>query len=207
MSDMDTEIRYVFKMVDNVSETATGIEETLTTASESVRNAISEQTQLESAADRTTAAFTRQEAQFIKQIAVLMSVKQSVASVTSGLITMGIVSGDNAVALQKLNAGFQVLTGFASGIKALQAVSEALKTSELGLAIIETFRSVMESPWKAALVGVGVGAAGGVLAATMMASGGGTTNNSNTQIVIENTATNVETASALNATISGGKII
>jgi len=206
MSDMDTEIRYVFKMVDNVSETATGIKETTDSASLSVNNATVEQQNLEAAADRTTSAFTRQEAQFIKQVAVLMSVKESVSSVTNGLISLGIVSGDDAVALQKLNAGFQILTGFATGIKALQAVSEALKTSELGLAIVETFRSVMESPWKAALVGIGVGAAGGVLAATM-ASNGGTTNNSNTQIVIENTASNVETASGINATISGGRIL
>jgi len=206
MSDMDTEIRYVFKMVDNVSETATGIKETTDSASLSVNNATVEQQNLEAAVDRTTSAFTRQEAQFIKQVAVLMSVKESVSSVTNGLISLGIVSGDDAVALRKLNAGFQILTGFATGIKTLQAVSEALKTSELGLAIVETFRSVMESPWKAALVGIGVGAAGGVLAATM-ASNGGMTNNSNTQIVIENTASNVETASGINATISGGRIL
>lgn len=204
MSDMDTEIKYVFKMVDNVSQTATGITDSTTKASESVKQATVEQQNLETAADRTTSAFTRQEAQFIKQVAVLMTVKESVSSVTNGLISLGIVSGDDAQKLQKLNAGFQILCGFATGIKALQAVSEALKTSELGLAIVETYRSVMESPWKAALVGIGVGAAGGVLAATM-SSGGSTTNN--TQIIIENTSSNIDTANGINATISGGKIL
>ncbi|MDY0236945.1 MAG: hypothetical protein RBR71_13045 [Gudongella sp.] len=206
MSDMDTHLKYVFEMIDNVSATASGIEQSTSKASEKIKQTTIDQQGLETATDRTTQSFTRQEAQFVKQVAVLMTVKESVSAVTSGLITLGIVSGDNAAALQKLNAGFQILVGFASGIKALQAVSEALKTSELGLAVVETFRSVMQSPWKAALVGVGVGAAGGLLAATM-AGGSRTTTNSSTQIVIENTASNVDTATGINATISGGRII
>ena len=204
MTDMDREIRYVFKMVDNVSQTSADISASTAKASENVKQVTTEQERLKDATDRTTASFTRQESQFIKTTAILMSVKTAAASVTHGLITLGVVTGEDAIKLQKLNAGFQILTGFATGVKALQAASEMLKTSQMGLAVVETFRSVMQSPWKAALVGVGVGAAGGALAAMMA---GPTTNNSQTQIIIENTPAGIETGGAIDATISGGRII
>ncbi len=205
MSDMDREVKYTFTMVDNVSSTAQDMQDSVGKANEAVKEASTEQTKLRTEADATTQAFTRQEAQFVKQVAVLMSVKTAVASVTNGLISLGVVSGDDAVKLQKLNAGFQVLTGFATGIKALQAISESLKASEMGLAVIETFRSVMNSPWKAGLVGLGVGAAGGAMAAMMSSSS--TTNNNSTQIVIENTPVQTQTATAVSSTLSGGRVI
>lgn len=204
MSDLDREVKYTFTMVDNVSQTAQTMETSVGKANEKVKSATAEQNTLRREADMTTQAFTRQEAQFVKQVAVLMSVKAAVSSVTNGLITLGVVSGDDAVKLQKLNAAFQILTGFATGVKALQAVSEALKVSEMGLATIETFRAVMNSPWKAALVGVGVGAAGGA-ALAMMSNHSSTTNN--TQIVVENVPAATQTATAISATISGGRVL
>ena len=82
MTDMDREIRYVFKMVDNVSQTSADISASTAKASENVKQVTTEQERLKDATDRTTASFTRQESQFIKTTAILMCVKTAAASVT-----------------------------------------------------------------------------------------------------------------------------
>lgn len=211
MVDLDSNIRYIFTMTDNVSSATDTISDSATEAQNQLHQVQVQQENLEAQTNRTNEALTKQQAQFLTNAAVLMTMQGSVSAITGGLISLGIVTGDDAEKLNMLNAGFQVLTGFVQGIQALQAVSEMLKTSELGLAIIETFRSVMESPWKAALVGIGVGAAGGALAALMSSSGGSSsvsTSSTNSTIIIQNTARdNVSTANGINARISGGRIL
>ncbi len=212
MTDLDSNIRYVFTMTDNVSQSTDRIADSAVEAQNQLHQVKTQQEQVTQEVDKTTVALSKQQSQFLVNTAVLMSMQSSVSAVSNGLISMGVVTGDAAKQLQTLNAGFQVLTGFVQGVKALQAVSEMLKTSEMGLALVETFRSVMESPWKAALVGIGVGAAGGALAA-MLASSGGSSSSSvasttNSTIVINNTASDgLTTANGINAVISGGKVL
>lgn len=213
MTDLDSNIRYIFTMTDNVSSSTDTISDSAIEAQNNLHQVKVQQEDVQREAQKTTSALSKQQAQFLANTAVLMTMQSSVSAVTGGLISLGVVTGDDAQKLQMLNAGFQVLTGFVQGIQALQAVSEMLRASEMGLAIVETFRSVMESPWKAALVGIGVGAAGGALAALMSSSGGSdatvtanTANNST--IIIQNTAPGgVATANGINATISGGRIL
>ena len=213
MADLDSNIRYIFTMTDNVSTSTDTISDSAVEAQNNLHQVRVEQEQLEDQTERTNQALTKQQAQFLTNAAVLMTMQSSVSAVTGGLVAMGVVTGDNAVKLQMLNGGFPGLPGFVQGIQALHAGSQMLKTSEPGLAIIETFRSVMESPWEAALVGVGGGAAGGALAALMASSGGSSSTvaastNNNSTIIIQNTAgDSVSTANGINARISGGRIL
>ncbi len=211
MTDLDSNIRYVFTMTDNVSQSTDAIADSAVEAQNQLHQVKAQQEQVTQEVDKTTVALSKQQSQFLVNTAVLMSMQSAVSSVSNGLISMGVVTGDAAKQLQTLNAGFQALTGFVQGVQALQAVSEMLKTSEMGLALVETFRSVMESPWKAALVGIGVGAAGGALAAMMASSGNGTASSAsttNSTIVINNTASDsLSTANGINAVISGGKVL
>ena len=210
MADLDSSIRYVFTMTDNVSSTTDTIADSAVEAQNQLHQVQTQQEQVTQEVEKTTSALTKQQSQFLVNTAVLMSMQSAVGSVTNGLISMGVVTGDAAKQLQMLNAGFQVLTGFVQGVQALCAISEALKTTEMGLALVETFRSVMESPWKAALVGIGVGAAGGALAAMVASSGssGTSTNTTNSTIIINNTASDgLSTANGINAAISGGKVL
>lgn len=211
MTDLDSNIRYVFTMTDNVSQSTDAIADSAVEAQNQLHQVQVQQEQVTQEVDKTTTALSKQQSQFLVNTAVLMSMQSAVSSVSNGLISMGVVTGDAAKQLQTLNAGFQVLTGFVQGVQALQAVSEMLKTSEMGLALVETFRSVMESPWKAALVGIGVGAAGGALAAMLASSGSSSTasaTTTNSTIVINNTASDgLSTANGINAVISGGKVL
>lgn len=211
MTDLDSNIRYVFTMTDNVSQSTDAIADSAVEAQNQLHQVQVQQEQVTQEVDKTTTALSKQQSQFLVNTAVLMSMQSAVSSVSNGLISMGVVTGDAAKQLQTLNAGFQVLTGFVQGVQALQAVSEMLKTSEMGLALVETFRSVMESPWKAALVGIGVGAAGGALAAMLASSGSSSTasaTTTNSTIVINNTASDsLSTANGINAIISGGRVL
>ncbi len=211
MTDLDSNIRYVFTMVDNVSQSTDAIADSAVEAQNQLHQVKTQQEQVTQEVDKTTVALSKQQSQFLVNTAVLMSMQSAVSSVSNGLISMGVVTGDAAKQLQTLNAGFQVLTGFVQGVKALQAVSEMLKTSEMGLALVETFRSVMESPWKAALVGIGVGAAGGALAAMLASSGSSSTasaTTTNSTIIINDTSSDgLSTANGINAVISGGRVL
>lgn len=209
MVDLDSNIRYVFTMVDNVSTTADTISESATEAQNALHEVKAEQEAVQQTTEATTAGFTRQEAQLLKNMTILTTLQSSVSAVSSALVTMGVVTGEDAQKLQTLVAGFQLLTGMAQGIQALTAISQALKASEMGLAIVETFRSVMQSPWKAALVGVGAGAVAGAATALLTSAGSSTSSTTTTtnNIYVENTAATISTGNSINAVISGGRIV
>lgn len=206
MTDLDSNIRYVFTMVDNVSTTASTISDSAVEAQNALHQVEAQEETVKAAAEQTTQAFTKQEAQFLKNAAVLMTLQSSVSAITSGLINLGVVTGEDAEQLQNLTYGFQLLTGMVQGLQALQAISESLRASETALALVETYRSVMQSPWKAALVGVAAGATVGAVA-SLLASSGTSSSSSTTNITIENTASNVTTGNMISATISGGKVL
>jgi hypothetical protein len=69
--------------------------------------------------------------------------------------------------------GFQMM-------KAVTPIIEGLRTAELGLAAVETFRSVLNNPAAIALVGVAAGAALGVGAMML-------TNNNSNQTTVNQT--------------------
>lgn len=204
-SNLDRSVIYTYKLESNVSEASSEISASSEEAEAKVTSLKTSEDGLQTSTKGATAALTNQQKQLAVQVTALMAVKESVSAVTSGLISMGLVSGEDAKKLQLLNAGFQTLCGFATGIKALMLINETFNLSLLKGAILSTFSAVLESPWKLALVGAGVGAAVGV-AAAFGAQGGSTTNN--TQIVIEDSSGGkAATANGINATISGGRIL
>lgn len=208
MVDLDSNIRYVFTMVDNVSSTADTITDSAIDAQNALHQVEVQQDEVVNTTEQVTQGFTRQEAQMVKNLAVLSTVQSSVSAVSSALITMGVVTGESAQKMQTLVAGVQLLTGLAQGVQALAAVSEALKASEMGLAVIETFRSVMQSPWKAALVGLGAGAVAGAATALLSTSGSSTSSSTTVNnITVENTRSTLSTGNSINAVINNGKVM
>lgn len=203
-------LEYRIKVVDNVSEAASRASESAKRAGVSIGeaddagkrfNATGVRVQVEArasgaAAGEATAA-TREYVETAKEaevamrkqredaaigIAALMGMQSAVSGVTSGLIGLGMVSEETAGTLRKVNAAFQIMTGLAAGVKALQIVTATLNMTNLKGAAIATYRSVLESPWKAALAGVGVGAAGALVGSLVL--GGNRTENVTTVNVI-----------------------
>lgn len=205
----DNTIIYTFKMQTNISEVSEEIKTGTDRSKEAIQETTNKQVELKQATENSTQALTKQQGQLMAQITALMGVKSAVSGVTNGLIQMGLVSGENAQKLQMVNAALNLVAGMATGIKALALAQEAFNLSSLKTAVISTYNSIMESPAKLAMVGIGLGAATGVVAALMMNGGGGgggsseTTNN----IFIQDTSNQTQTANAINATISGGKVL
>lgn len=206
-SSQDRTIVYTFKMVTNIQETTSEIKQGTEESKTAIQETTDKQVELKDATNDTTQALTKQQGQLLAQVTALMAVKSAVAGVTNGLIQMGIVSGEDAEKLKMVNAGFQVICGFATGIKALTLAQEAFNLSSLKTSIITTYNSILESPWKLALVGAGVGAAVGVAGALMMQSGNSSSTTTNNIIINDSSGGQVQTASNLTATISGGRVI
>ena len=205
----DNTIIYTFKMQTNISEVADEVKTGTDRSKEAIQETTNKQTELKQATENTTQALTKQQGQLMAQITALMGVKSAVSGVTNGLIQMGLVSGENAQKLQMVNAALNLVAGMATGIKALALAQEAFNLSSLKTAVISTYNSIMESPAKLAMVGIGLGAATGVVAALMMNGGGGSGGSSETtnNIYIQDTSNQTQTANAINATISGGKVL
>ncbi len=208
MSD-DRTIIYTFKMQTNISEVAEEVKSNTDKTKQALEETTQKQDSLKKATEGTTEALTKQQGQLMAQITTLMAVKSAVSGVTGGLIQMGLVSGENAQKLQTVNSALNLVAGMATGIKALALAQETFNLSSLKTAVISTYNSIMENPAKLAMVGLGIGAATGVVAALMMnGSGGGSSSNTTNNIYIEDSAgKQVQTANAINVTISGGKVL
>jgi hypothetical protein len=206
-SSLDRSVIYTYTLQTNVSGTAQEIVEATGNADTKVKELKASEDQLSASADTATASLTRQEKQLLKQVTGLVALKGAVSGVTSGLITMGLVSESGAQKLQMLNAGFQVLAGFATGIKALQMMNESLNLSLLKTAILNTYNSVIDSPWKLALVSAGLGAAAGVAIAYGASGSSPASSTTTNNIYIQDTSNQAATANGLNVTIDGGRII
>lgn len=208
MANLDRSVIYTYKLESNITAEASGVSAKAEEADAKVKTLKTSEDTLKQSTDSATGSLTNQQKQLMVQVTALMAVKQSVSAVTNGLISMGLVSGEDAKKLQLLNAGFQTLCGFATGLKALMLINETFNLSLLKTAILNTFNSILESPWKLALVGAGMGAAVGVAAAYGMSGGGGGGTTNNTQIIIEDSSGGkAATANGINATISGGRIL
>lgn len=205
-SNLDRSVIYTYTLKSNISETSREIAGTAGEADASVKELATSEDRLTVSTNTATAALSQQEKQLLKQVGGLVALNSSIAGVTNGLISLNLVSESGAQKLQALNAGFQILTGFATGIKALQLMNESLNLSLLKSAILNTYNSVIESPWKLALVSAGMGAAAGV-AIAYGASGSSTISNSSTNIFIGDSSDQAATANGIGVTIDGGRIL
>lgn len=205
-SNLDRSVIYTYTLKSNIAEASREIAGTAGEADANVKELATSEDRLTVSTNTATAALSQQEKQLLKQVGGLVALKSSIAGVTNGLISLNLVSESGAQKLQALNAGFQILTGFATGIKALQLMNESLNLSLLKSAILNTYNSVIESPWKLALVSAGMGAAAGV-AIAYGASGSSTISNSSTNIFIGDSSDQAATANGIGVTIDGGRIL
>ena len=206
MSNLDRSVIYTYRIQTNFEEVSSDIARQATEAEADVDELQQSVDQLNGTADAATAHLKEMKQEVALTMAALGAMSATVNNVSNGLVTLGIVSGEDVEILKNVTAGFQLMIGMASGLKALALVQETLNLQALKGAIINTYASVLESPWKLALVSAGAGAAMGVAMAYGTQSGGGsqTTNNIYIRDVSGGQA---NAANAISATFNGGKVL
>lgn len=139
--------------IDKVEGDLDGVSSKARSTSSQVKTAMAE-------ADESIIAVQTRQA---LELATLMGVKESVGSIISGVTQLGLVSDETAKDLAKVNAGFQLVAGAATGLKTLQVLMTALNTQTAINASLNTFLSVIRKPAiGSAVVGLGLGAMAGV---------------------------------------------
>lgn len=131
-------------------------------------------------AQQAQAAVDSASISFIKQLAAASALRHGIVGITNGLDTLGLISDDTTESLRKVSAATGLVVGGFQMMKAITPIIEGLRTAELGLAAVETFRSVLNNPAAIALVGVAAGAALGVGAMML-------TNNNSNQTTVNQT--------------------
>lgn len=117
------------------------------------------QREVAAGAQQAQAAVDSASLSFVKQLAAASALRQGISGISSGLDTLGVISDDTAASLRKVSAATGVVIGGFQMLRAVTPLIEALRNAELGLAAVETFRSVLHNPAAMALVGVAAGAA------------------------------------------------
>jgi hypothetical protein len=119
---------------------------------------------------------------FLAQTQAVRSLYSGFGVTTRSMYELGMVSDATAAKLQKTHQVLGLVYGGYNLLKGASQVIRLLTQAETSLAIVQTYRNVINSPWKAALVGVGIGAAvgaGAALASTQNRGSGGSTTNNN----------------------------
>lgn len=120
------------------------------------------QRQIAESAQQAKASLDSTTLSFVAQLAAAQALKSGIDGVRQGLVALELVDDKTAKSLEKVSAATNVVIGTFQLYKGLQPVLAATKASLLSLAAVETYRSVLSSPWKLALVGAGLGAAAGI---------------------------------------------
>lgn len=205
MSNLDRNVIYTYRLQTNFAEVSaeagTDIEQTQADVDRLQTSMDTLGTSAEEAKKKLKA--TKDEVALTAM--TLTAMASAVNGVTNGLIQLGIVSGEDAEAIRNVNAGFQVMIGLATGLKSLVLVQEMLNLQALKGAIINTYNSVLESPWKLALVSAGAGAAIGVAAA--YGTSGSSVQNTTNNIIIRDTSGGQAQAANSISVITGGKVL
>ena len=154
---------------------------------------IDKQRQLSAEARRSSDEIQVQQIGIITQLTAIMGFQQGISSLTRGVVQLGLVNDETAVKLMKFNTAFQMFAGGVQILKAAQGVMTILNLSTLKNAMLNTYNAVISNPGRAALVGVGIGAAAGV--GTYYAMNSQNTNVNN-NVVIEGTPSEGQQQSA-----------
>lgn len=178
MTDLNKTIEYVFKLTDNVSESATSMSQSADRAGTKLDELEVKQQETRQSIDKTDQKLANQQVGIVTQLTALMGFRESVSAVTGGIIGLGLVSDEAAVELNKINAAFSIFAGAVTTIKAVQAVMTTLNAATAANAVINTYNAVVSNPAMMAGVGIAVGAAAGIAGALLLSNS--TTNNSTT---------------------------
>ena len=206
-ANLDRSVTYLYTLKTNFAEASADATQELGDADEMVDELNTDVQQLEANSASASASVKSMKQEVQNTILTMTAMASAINGVTNGLITLGIVSDQDAERIKMVNAAFQVMIGMATGLKALALVQEMLNLQALKGAIINTYNSVLESPWKLALVSAGAGAAVGVAAA--YGTGGNTTvaNTTNNIIIRDTSGSQANAANSISATINGGKVL
>ncbi len=141
-------LTFVMNAVDNVTPVTEKI-------------AASQDKVIESAA-KAQAAIDSQSISFMKQITMVNSLHGGIRMLGTGFHDLGLITDQAYDGINKVNAGVGIMVGSFKLLRTAQEAVNALRDSELGLAAVETFRSVLHNPATVALVGAGLGAAAAI---------------------------------------------
>lgn len=178
MTDLNKTIEYVFKLTDNVSESATSMSQSADMVGAKLDELEVKQQEARQSIDETNQKLANQQVGIVTQLTALMGFRESVSAVTGGIIGLGLVSDETAQDLQKINAAFSIFAGVVTTIKAVQAVMTTLNAATAANAVINTYNAVVSNPAMMAGVGIAMGAAVGIAGALLLSSN--TTNNNTT---------------------------
>ena len=154
---MDEEIRYTLSLVDNISPSIARIE--------------GAQGKLASQMQMTTQASDSQKISFLYQVQAVRSIDMGFRGLSNVLIQTGLVGGKTAKQLQTVVLAIHGVSSAFQLLKGARTILMSLQAAEVSLASVETYRSVLMSPGKLALVGLALG--GSAATAGYFAGGGG----------------------------------
>ena len=198
MTDTRAEVRTAASEIGSASDDA---EKSMREARSEASTTISE---LNGAADAIE-KIDRQSKQIdlVTQLTTIMGMREGVSAITGGLIGLGVVAGEDAEQLNKVNAAFSLFAGAVTTIKTVQAVMQTLNATEAAGAVITAFRAAVSNPVGIALVGAGLGAAAGVAGAMLVSS---TTNNSREVSITVQDTTPRDAVSEVYQIVGGGAL-
>lgn len=154
---LGTVVRESASSVGSVSADAQAMEDAVTSSMKTARD------QIDATSRAMDTARMEMQTKQALELSTLMGMKEAVGSVTGGMIALGLVSEDTAQDLAKVNAGFQLMAGAATGLKTLQVLMTGLNAQTAINASLNTFLSVVRNhALGMAAVGAGIGAMAGV---------------------------------------------
>lgn len=144
---MDRTLNYRISLEDNVTPTAKA-------GSSAMKDA-------EAQTKKTTEAVVEHQVKQVRTLVALQAVRAGVSGITHGLSELGLVSDETEKKLRKVNAAVALIVGTGQLLKGLGIIYDALTAKTIALSSVETYRAIISSPAKLALVGAGLAAAGG----------------------------------------------
>ena len=145
---MDEEIRYTLSLVDNISPSIARIE--------------GAQGKLASQMQTTTQVSDTQKISFLYQVQAVRSIDMGFRGLSSVLVQTGLVGDKTAKQLQTVVLAIHGVASAFQLLKGARTILMSLQAAEVSLASVETYRSVLMSPGKLALVGMALGGAAAV---------------------------------------------
>lgn len=179
MTDLNKTFIYAFKLEDNVTSTARQMSQATEEAGKDLDDLNTKQQQTQLEIDQTKKKLDTQQLSVLTQLTAIMGLREAVSATTSGLIGLGIVTDEQAEALNKLNAGFSIFAGVVTTLKSVQAVMTTLNGATAVNAALNAFNAVLQSPGKMALVGLAAGATIGAAGAFLVTNNNSSTSTTN----------------------------
>lgn len=156
---------------------------------------------------RAQSSIDSQNISFMTQMHIVSGLHRGNSEMITGLKSLGLVSAGTAAELTQVNSGIGLVLGAFQTLRAVTAIIDAVRDSELALAAVETFRSVLANPADLALIGVAGAAAAGVGGYLMMqgssGSGTGTTVNQSVTYAAAPTPDQVSATESLYTSMGG----